>query len=121
LQFGLRLGDHCFLQIEPAGKGRDRRIFCSHRCLGLRHLGRKIAVVDDKQHVVLFDRLVVGNAHLLDVALDFGADHRHVTGDIGVVGRLHEPPIGPPAPAAIAAKNQRQRDRGDHELLAHPL
>jgi hypothetical protein len=95
------------LQPAPARVGRDEGLRGRHGRLGLRGLGGEVAVIHDEQHLTRGNLLVLPDLHFLDVALDLRADHRRVALDIGVVGRLHEAPFGPPTPPGAGAERQR--------------
>ncbi len=109
----LRLLDHRALQVHAAVIGQNRGLFGCHRRLGLRHPGRKVAVVDHEQHLPGGNPLVVGDPGFLDVALDHRADHRDVALDVGVVGRLLEAPDVPPIPADRGAEDDDEEDDDD--------
>jgi hypothetical protein len=108
------------LERDLAVVGRDRGLIGGKGGGGLVEVGAEIAVVDDREHVTLADRLVVGDPYFLDIAVDARADDGDIALHIGVVGRLLEPAHLPPIvstkaePGQNAQQPKAQRDRPNH-------
>jgi hypothetical protein len=118
---GRRLIDHRLLQFQPALISRDRCFRGGDRGLGLCHLGGEVAIVDDEEDGTFGDFLIVGDPHLLEVALDLRADHRDVALNIGVVGRLLKAQCRPPVPAAGRAEGEHHYRQDHQDNLAHQV
>jgi hypothetical protein len=92
--------------------------------MGLIERGPEIAIVDPRQQLPGFDRLVVGHQDLREIAGDLRRHDRGVGLDIGVVGRFEVPPGGQIAVAEVRgaddAERQCQRQSGAFDRLPIP-
>ncbi|MNG00350.1 hypothetical protein D3C84_832810 [compost metagenome] len=85
----------------------EQGFFRRDRAFGLGQVGAVVPRIETDQHIAGLDLLVVGHQHFFDVTRHFRPDHRHVAADVGVVGFLDEPAIGPPVRGIHAGQHQR--------------
>ena len=79
--------------------------------LRLRQRDVEVAVVDARQHLAGFDRLIVVDQHRAQVAGDLGGDGRVVRLHIGVVGGNLEAAHRPILSGELSARRQREHAR----------
>lgn len=109
---GLRLGKRGLCPYDLRVDGLQCKFLCINLRLSLVECVLVIAVVQCQQYVASLDLLVGNHVDLGHIAGNLGRDDRHVTADIGIVGRHHETSGRPPVIPVPAAADQRDHDDG---------
>ena len=107
-----------FLNLRLLQNQRDRDAFEAGAGLidiGLRlqKSNPKVAIVDSRENLTSFHRLIVSDENLSDKAADLRRHYDLVGLQEGVVSRLLEAAMYPPMPTEAASPSEREQERND--------
>ena len=117
---GLGAGDGAGLELELGLEAGAVGFGGGDVGASLVECGGEIAVVEAGEDVAGVDFLVVQDEDVGHLAGEAAGDGHHVGGDVGVVGRLHEAAVGPPAGGVEADGGERDAGEGDEDQAPGP-